>query len=399
MAGKGHGKRGVALLLALTLIFSIPAATTASAVTYSQLQQLQKKQEALKKEQSANAQKLKNLKADKAKQQEYLETLNAQTKTVQSQIDVLNEQISTLDQDILQKEKQISEKQASIDQNIIKLKQRLHAMYLTGEASNLEILLNAKNVVDLADKTQAIEAITKHDTNLINTLKSDMQSIKDQKAEIEANRATVAQAKVAQDAKRKELKELSSETQSTIQKINQDEASTQEQQKKIAQQNAEVQKAMDEWFRKYAEEHKGSSGSGGYVSKGNFMWPVPGVNTVTSGFGPRWGTVHKGIDISAAGVYGKPIVAADSGRVIMAGWGNYGTGYGGYGNVVAIDHGGGYTTLYGHCSRVAVSKGQQVTKGQVIAYVGSTGNSTGPHCHFEIRVNGVAKNPLNWFGK
>ena len=84
---------------------------------------------------------------------------------------------------------------------------------------------------------------------------------------------------------------------------------------------------------------------------------------------------------------------------MMAGWGNYGTGYGGYGNVVAIDHGGGYSTLYGHCSSVAVSTGQIVKKGQVIAYVGNTGDSQGAHLHFEIRVNGVAKNPLSWFSR
>lgn len=399
MAGKPFLKGAAAVLIALALVFSVPAgpaAPQASAATLSQLQQQQAK---LKKQQAENAAKLKSLKADKAKQQDYKNALDAQSATVRGQIDVLNGQIAALDKDITDKETQIAAKQTTINDNYQKLKGRLRAMYLTGEASNLEILLSAKSVVDLADKTQAIEAITTHDTDLINSLKTDMQSIQTQKAAIQSNRQSVAQAKVSMDEKRNELTALSKETQAVIAQISANVSDAQAKDAELAKQRAQLNAAIDQWYKDYYASHSGSSGSGGYVSKGSFAWPVPGVNSVTSGFGSRWGTFHKGIDISSSGVYGKPIVAADSGRVMMAGWGNYGTGYGGYGNVVAIDHGGGYSTLYGHCSSVAVSTGQQVTKGQVIAYVGSTGDSTGAHLHFEIRVNGTAKNPLNWFSR
>lgn len=105
----------------------------------------------------------------------------------------------------------------------------------------------------------------------------------------------------------------------------------------------------------------------------------------------RWGSFHKGIDI--AGDWGTAIVAADSGRVadVTTGWG------GGYGNSILIDHGNGYSTRYAHCSSLRVSVGQQVTKGQLIAYEGSTGDSTGPHLHFEVRINGNPTNPRNYF--
>lgn len=319
--------------------------------------------------------------------------------TVQSQIDVLNKEIAECDGDIKDKQKQITAKQAQITVNLEKLKQRLRALYLTGEATNLEIILSAKNIVDLADKTEAIRAITTHDTDLINSLKSDMQSIKTQKAEIETNRKNVAQAKVSLDSKRSELSDLVKETQAVIAEIAADVSDAQKTDAKLTAQRNQLNAAVDQWYKDYyAQQSNNGGGSGGYVSSGKFAWPVPGVNTITSGFGSRWGTVHKGIDISGPGVYGKPIIAADSGKVIMAGWGYYGSGYGGYGNVVAIDHGGGYSTLYGHCSKVAVSKGQTVKKGQVIAYVGNTGDSTGAHLHFEIRVNGVAKNPRQWLG-
>ena len=121
-------------------------------------------------------------------------------------------------------------------------------------------------------------------------------------------------------------------------------------------------------------------------SSSGLIWPVNGP--VTSGFGMRWGRMHQGIDISAT--TGTPIRAAKAGVVITAGT------MGGYGNVVIISHGGGFSTLYAHQSRLGSTQGQQVAQGQIIGYVGSTGHSTGPHLHFETRVNGAAQNPMRY---
>ena len=123
-----------------------------------------------------------------------------------------------------------------------------------------------------------------------------------------------------------------------------------------------------------------------HVSGAGFIWPVNAP--ITSPFGWRWGRMHEGIDLGAA--YGSPIAAAAAGVVIYAGW------EGGYGNLVVIDHGGGLATAYGHQSRIAVSVGQSVSQGETIGYVGSTGHSTGPHLHFEVRVNGQAVDPLGY---
>ncbi len=122
------------------------------------------------------------------------------------------------------------------------------------------------------------------------------------------------------------------------------------------------------------------------TGSGQLGWPVSAP--ITSPFGWRWGRMHEGIDLGAA--YGTPIAAAGSGTVIYAGW------LGGYGNLTVIDHGGGLATAYGHQSRIAVSVGQQVAGGEIIGYVGSTGHSTGPHLHFEVRVNGQAVDPLGY---
>lgn len=136
-----------------------------------------------------------------------------------------------------------------------------------------------------------------------------------------------------------------------------------------------------------------SNSSSSYTtsSSGMFAWPLPYTHTLTSSFGTRWGRLHGGLDISDSGVYGQPIYASASGTVTFSGGDNSG-----YGNYVIIDHGSGYTTLYGHCSSLVAVTGQYVNQGDLIGYVGSTGNSTGPHLHFEIRLNGEKMDPLGY---
>jgi murein DD-endopeptidase MepM/ murein hydrolase activator NlpD len=133
-----------------------------------------------------------------------------------------------------------------------------------------------------------------------------------------------------------------------------------------------------------ARLRSGGSHSSATPSAAGLIWPVQGV--LTSPFGMRWGRMHEGIDIGAS--QGTPIYAAAGGTVNYAGW------EGGYGNLTVIDHGNGLATAYGHQSQLAVSSGQTVSRGQVIGYIGSTGHSTGPHLHFEVRVNGVPNDPL-----
>ncbi len=130
---------------------------------------------------------------------------------------------------------------------------------------------------------------------------------------------------------------------------------------------------------------------GSKVGSGSFTWPVPGVKTISSPFGYRWGRLHSGIDISTTGVYGRTVVAADSGTVTVK---NSASGYGLH---IIISHGNGYSTCYAHLSAVNVSSGQVVAKGQAIGKVGNSGSSTGPHLHFEIRTNNSPRNPMNYF--
>ena len=142
----------------------------------------------------------------------------------------------------------------------------------------------------------------------------------------------------------------------------------------------------------------------GYQDKSRFTWPVPGFYHISYGVGWRWGAYHKGIDIYSENIRGANNIAADAGEVILVSNTcphDYGKNYscgcgGGYGNYCIIDHGDGYWTLYGHSERITVSQGQHVEKGDVLGTVGSTGHSTGPHLHFEVRINNVAQNPQDY---
>ena len=136
---------------------------------------------------------------------------------------------------------------------------------------------------------------------------------------------------------------------------------------------------------------KPDTSGGGRVGTGSFLWPVPGVRTISSPFGPRWGRFHSGIDISTGGIYGRTVVAADSGTATVK------RSAGGYGLHIIISHGNGYTTYYAHLSAVNISSGARVSKGQAIGRVGNSGRSTGPHLHFEIRKNNSPKNPMSFF--
>jgi murein DD-endopeptidase MepM/ murein hydrolase activator NlpD len=392
LAGKCFWQRAAAAVITAALIV-VPAATTAFAEN-TNVDTLRQQQSDYQNQQKENQAKIDQLKSDQTQKEAYKAALQDQVSNLQHQIDTYNQQIGDLDQDIAAKQDEIQSKQKEIDSDFALLKERLRALYISGEASNLEILLSSKSLTDLADKTEAIKMVSDHDKQLIDTLKNHLTEIEAQKTKIEQSRQEVSDAKDALDQKRTELDTVMEETQQVINELAGSAEALEEQNKEIAQKEAATAEQIDSWYANYYSQKQSSSDvvvmpSGG----GQFVWPVPYTTNVTSGFGPRWGTTHKGIDISSGGVYGQPIVASASGTVIVADAGGWG---GGYGTWVSIDHGNGFSTVYGHMSSLCVSVGQAVQQGQVIGYVGSTGDSTGPHCHFEVRVNGVAQDPLNY---
>ena len=215
----------------------------------------------------------------------------------------------------------------------------------------------------------------------IAALQEQQQLLADEQADLAASKEVVNQKKAELSEQYARVNAIVLSNQAAVRELESKEASYAQLEKDIA---AAIEKA------KLMEK--------GAVGTGQFVWPVPGYYKLSEKFGYRICPIHgpelhKGIDISSSGIYGAKILAADSGVVTLAQW------YGGYGNCVMIDHGNGYVTLYGHMKSASPLKvGDPVYKGvTVIGYVGSTGDSTGPHLHFEVRKNGTAVDPMSFF--
>lgn len=410
---KNRMKRVLAVILCGTLVWLSATPLGQIRTRAAELADLQDKQQQLQEEQKENEQKLDELRDNEEEQQAYLETLQSQVKTMQDQIDTLNAQVDLLNDEITEKEEAIADKQAQIDDDMEQLKTRLKALYMAGDASTLAILLHADNIEDLARKSEVIKSITRHDTELIQSLNQELNDIADEKAQIEADKKKVTDGKNDLEEQRKELADLEEEAQATLEEIQGQRSDAEQKASQLEAEMSEADAALDQWYADYYASQKessssssgssgsssGSSSSGGSSSGGNqsysgsMTWPVPGYSgCIYQGFGSG----HKGYDISGGGIYGAPIVAASSGTVIFAGYGSAANSHNRYGYCVDIDHGSGIATRYAHCSALTVSTGDYVTEGQVIGYVGNTGESYGAHLHFEVRVNGVAVNPGNY---
>ena len=369
------------------LLCGILAASTAFSVAGASQSELDKlKQDAQKIDDEIAA-----LKKDAQKQQALKEELDKKIANTEKQIALCTQQIAGLDSEIDAKEAEIEVKEAELEQNKELFKQRLRAMFMSGGNNDLQVLLGADDFTDYLVKSELSRSVSAHDNELMEEISGAISQVETEKAAIETKKKARTDAKKELAAKRSSLKDDLAEADALIAKIG---TATDEKEEEKDEKAAAIQKVEDE-IAAAASASKASGVIVNYTGDG-FGWPCPGYYGITSGFKWRWGRQHKGIDISGGGIYGKPIVAADNGTVSVAGYNN-----GGYGNYVMINHGnkGGtnYITVYGHMSSYAVSSGQQVKKGQVIGYVGNTGRSTGPHLHFEVRVNGTAVDPNQFF--
>ncbi|HIW73880.1 MAG TPA: peptidoglycan DD-metalloendopeptidase family protein [Firmicutes bacterium] len=401
--------RFMAAAFAALMLLMAPAGLSALPVRAADsLEELYQEQEALRDKKEQLEKEKAEAQGDLDKQEEYLDNLNDQISNTRKMVELydsrvreLNESIEQLSESVAAKEAEIAAKEAEIAVQYEELQQRLRAISKTGNMSGFQMLLDTESYTDYLIKSKMMETVAENDQRLMDETEAALQEIDAQKEALNAEKTDVSKQleeaealKAEADAKKADLDALyaqankaRSELESQIGSYQQDIAQTAEEEEAL---EAEIQRIIEE----------NSSSSSGSYGGGTMAWPVPTVRAMSSGYGYRWGKLHKGIDIANGPipVYGENIVAADDGVVIYANASNWWGG--GYGYHVIIDHGldangNRISTLYAHCSYVGVSVGQTVTKGQtVIGRAGDSGNVTGPHLHFEVRVNGVAVDPI-----
>ena len=286
---------------------------------------------------------------------------------------------------IRQNEAALAAKQKEYDKSRSVYKKRLRDIYENGQVNYLDVLLGAADFRDFSSRMYLLQRVIRRDFALIDRLEEQREALLQQKAELDDIRKQLAAAHAESQKEKEIVAQKTVERQKLYEQALAEKAQLDAEYEEL-QRNSQEITAM---IQRMEQEGRMMPQAGG---TGQLAWPVNGE--ITSPFGwrvhPIWGTQisHAGLDIGAD--YGDPVHAADSGTVVFAGW------MGGYGNAVMIDHGGGMVTLYGHNSSITVGEGEQVSKGQTIALAGSTGNSTGPHCHFEVRIHGEVVSPLQY---
>lgn len=309
-------------------------------------------------------------------------------KSTEDKINSISDKIAALEKTIAETEAEIEQAQQELDKQIEILSDRLVFIYEKGgDVSYLEVLLSATDIKDFLTRYDMLNCIVEEDMELIESIDRMRKNLDIKKEELESNKRELEKMKADQLAVKEDL---DSQHQSKNELLSD-----------VRQQKAQFEKAVAELEQASAaiQEEIRKHQSGEQLGTGTYTWPTPGYTQITSPYVMRYHPIlkqrkmHTGVDIGAP--MGATIVAADSGTVLFAGWMN------GYGQVLVIDHGKGadgqnYSTLYAHQSQFLVSKGQSVTKGQAIGKVGTTGWSTGPHLHFEVRINGQHTNPMNY---
>lgn len=443
-------KRIIPVTIATVMIFGLSTSMISSAA--------QKTAEEYKKEIEQYEARLTELKQQQNKEEEFQATLTNQITTLNQQLNAyqievdelsfqvksketsissLNDQVLELEQDIELKNEEIDLKEAEKQDTIRKLKQRLRQDYMAGQISTLDLLLSSNDFGEFLSSIEYIRRIAIHDKELENLLLEQIGQIETAKAEVEKDiieltiqksemESALAELQIQKDkliTVQNGLKDTATSIQIKIKESEQKSSkidtaaenaanSLQEAKEGYEDATAAIKRALAEAAAKAAasaaasnSSNNGGSSSNNGSSNGSsnnssgWGWPISTSYKITSGYGPRnYGSgYHYGVDFAAPS--GTSIYSSMEGTVIVSTYGEYGSGYGGYGYVVVVSHPNGYLTLYAHMSSRAVSVGQSVSKGQTLGYVGTTGDSTGNHLHFEVRDSSANRlNPTNFIG-
>ena len=378
--------------------FLLPAA---EAVTQDEIDDLKQQQTELNSEKNDIKKRLDAIGDDKAAALEKKRLLDEECAVIQDEIDVYDAQIAAYDAQITQTEQEIAETEEKEKAQYELFCKRARATEESGRTSYWEIIFKATSVTDLLSRIDFVNEIMDYDRRVIQDLKDTRSELEEKKSTLEEAKAEQAAARETLVERKAELDERRSEADALVKEIQSQEGEYQDALDSIEAEEEEIQAMIVKKSEEMAAQGNPNTGNAttdvvtSWMGTGGYMWPEKASKKITSPFGKRsspggiGSTNHKGVDIGGVG-YTTQVLASKAGTVIVSQYSNS------YGNYVVVSHGSGNTTLYAHMSSRSVSAGQYVQQGRVLGITGSTGNSTGPHLHFEITEGGVRVNPLNY---
>lgn len=403
--------RSKRLIRVLCVVFSFMMVfASAFSVQAKSRNELNNEKDKIESEIADSKKKINSLKSQKADKEEYASALMEQVELLQDKLDNLEDSRDSLQSEINAVEKQIAQTQADIDkaQKEIEAKekefegvyeeycQRLRAMYISGNVSVLEVLLESGDISSILTRAEMVKSVSEQDSATLDELMTKMQEIQKQRQELSDKKLQLNEDKETLNTRKKELQASIDEYNSSKAELDDQIEECNAAIRSIESTEAEIQEMIEDNEAELAAINEALSsstnrpGSDDYnPGTGQLAYPTS-YRKISAGY-PNYssGAYHGGVDWPCP--TGTAVHASDSGVVVIAKRLTYS-----YGQYILIDHGNGLSTLYAHNSSLVVEKGDKVSKGQIIAYSGETGNATGPHVHFEVRLNGTRVNPMNY---
>lgn len=384
--------RAAAAFLALVILaLALMPAGPALAVSQSEIDALEEQRDELKaqrEEMQAGIDELKNQQAGVLEQKR---ALDEQNEVYRQELELIEEQVSLYTRLVDEKAAELEKATADEAEQLAIYKQHVRAMEENGEYTYLSIIFGSKSLSQLMSNLDMIGEIMDADKRIYDQYTAAREDAEEIKAEYETTLSALADKQAEYEAEKADLEAKIAEANDLIAQLEEEINSNYDLYLEVLAQ----EEALESDIQSMIAELERQEAANSITSTGTYIWPLPGYSP-GSAYGWRMHPIyhemrfHAGEDIGAPS--GTPILAADSGMAtVIADNGN------GYGNYIMINHGGGRVTLYAHMSAFAISNGATVSQGQVIGYVGSTGNSTGPHLHFEVRVNGATTDPKSYF--
>lgn len=370
-------RRITAIVLVITMLLPYPIYASKVNTKKKELSKVKTSIEGSKKELEEKTKEISDV-------QDEIRSLDQIIIEVESQLEEINEELEIKEEELILSEEELEAVREAKEAQYESGKERIESMYKNQKVGYIQIIFTSKSFWEMLNRMEYIRKIAQYDQMMLENMKEKQEEVAIRTEQLEIEKQGISLLYKEQVGVKSRLDITRQEKDKALTSLEKDEANLEDEIKDMIKRSEDLEKEVKRLTEQSKLKYTG----------GKFLWPVPGHYRISSDYDNRIHPItgqykfHTGIDIAAP--FGKPVVAAADGKVITAGWIN------GYGNTVMIDHGSGYVTLYAHNSSFTVSVGNMVKRGDQVAKIGSTGNSTGNHSHFEVRLGGAHKNPNNY---